>query len=126
MRLIIAGDRHFTDYEFIASAIDGIREGYGISEIVSGGANGADALGERYAMEHGIPLKLFPARWDVFGKGAGFVRNRQMAEYADMLAAFPLSDSRGTKHMITTARQFDLLVVVYYYREEDREKGGLW
>jgi hypothetical protein len=34
-----------------------------ITEIVSGGARGADRLGERYARQRGLPCKVFPAQW---------------------------------------------------------------
>lgn len=34
-----------------------------LTEIVSGTANGADKLGERYAKEYGYLLKQFPAEW---------------------------------------------------------------
>jgi len=60
-----------------------------IREVVSGGASGADAAGERWARKRGIPVKRFPADWDKYGPAAGPIRNRQMAEYADAVALFP-------------------------------------
>lgn len=57
IRLIIAGTRTLQDYNLVKTWMKEVRSP--ILEIVSGGATGADALGERYAVEHGIPLKLF-------------------------------------------------------------------
>ena len=80
------------------------------------GCRGADLLGEEYAKEHKIPLKIFPADWDTYGKRAGYLRNKQMAEYASkengVLVAFPVGDSKGTKMMIRLAHEYDLEINV--------------
>ena len=68
--------------------------------IMSGGAHGADSLGERYAKENGLPLEIFPADWRKDWKRAGFIRNVQMAGIADELIAFWNGKSHGTAHMI--------------------------
>jgi YspA, cpYpsA-related SLOG family len=88
MRVIIAGGRSFTDRLAIAEAIDA--SGFSITECVCGGARGADMLGALVCHEAGIPVRLFPADWDTFGKAAGPIRNRQMAEYADALICVAL------------------------------------
>jgi hypothetical protein len=84
-------------------------------QIVSGGARGADALGEKLAKELDLPCKIFPANWDVYGRSAGYKRNRQMAEYADMLIAFWDGKSKGTEHMINLAREYDLDIEIIRY-----------
>lgn len=111
MRLIIAGDRRFRDYAKLCSVMNELyARGLHPAEIISGGAKGADALGERWAREHHVPVKRFPAEWDHYGKGAGAIRNKAMAEYAAVggtgsLLAFLALTSKGTKHMIDTARK---------------------
>ncbi|MEO5581136.1 MAG: SLOG family protein [Saprospiraceae bacterium] len=80
--------------------------------MVSGTARGTDMLGERYADEKGIPKKQFPADWPKYGKSAGYKRNTEMAKYADSLIAFWDGKSRGTKHMIDLAKQYNLKVRV--------------
>ena len=56
-------------------------------------------LGEQYAKEHGIPLVLFPADWDRYGKRAGYIRNDKMARYASekdgILIAFPVGEGES-------------------------------
>lgn len=106
MKAIIAGTRTFNNYDYLKTIINlKVEERPQITEIVSGGAKGADALGERFAAEHKIPLKIFPADWNRFGKAAGPLRNEQMALYADMLIAFWDYESQGTFHMIKTMHE---------------------
>jgi glycerophosphoryl diester phosphodiesterase len=85
---------------------------------VSGGARGADTFGEQYAKVHGFDIKQFLPDWEGKGKGAGFIRNAEMADYADYLIAFWDGESRGTKHMIDTALSKGLEVHVYRYRND--------
>ena len=92
MRIIIAGSRGFNDYKLLKDEcfdiiVDMIFENKnGIErkdiEIISGTANGADKLGEKYANEKHFKLKKFPANWDKYGKSAGYRRNEEMAIYA--------------------------------------------
>ncbi len=114
MKLIIAGSRNFFDYDKLLSLMDTeIRPWYRITEIVSGGAKGADHLGEVYAKEFGIPLKIFRADWDTLGKAAGPIRNGQMGDYADSVLALWDGSSRGTLHMINYMRKLKKLVFIY-------------
>ena len=113
MKTIIAGTRNFNDYQFLKEKIDNLD--INITEIVSGTARGADILGERYAREHNIPVKRFPADWEKYGKGAGFIRNEQMGNYADYLIAFWDSKSRGTFHMIEYMKKIGKHGTIYVY-----------
>ena len=119
IKVIIAGTRDFNDYAFLKKNVDYFLQGINPNneeiEIVSGNARGADKLGERYAKEHNLPVKLFPANWDKYGKQAGYLRNQEMANYADMLIAFWDEKSKGTKHMIDIAKKQDLTVIVVGY-----------
>lgn len=115
MKVIIAGGRNFNDYEKLCQICDNALSKQTEVEIVSGTANGADKLGEKYANDNGYPIKQFPADWDKYGKSAGYKRNAQMAEYADALIAFWDGKSRGTKHMIDLAKRANLKVKVSYF-----------
>ena len=119
IKVIIAGTRDFNDYDFLKKNVDYFLQGINPNneeiEIVSGNARGADKLGERYAKEHNLPVKLFPANWDKYGKQAGYLRNQEMANYADVLIAFWDEKSKGTKHMIDIAKKQDLTVIVVGY-----------
>ena len=117
-KVIIAGSRGFSNYKLLKEKCNEYlrekRKEYNII-IISGGARGADTLGEKYAQDEGFSLEVFPANWNKFGKSAGFRRNEQMAEVADALIAFWDGKSHGTKHMIEIMENKKLLVRVVNY-----------
>ena len=129
LRVIIAGSRDFNDYELLKkSVIEIITKKTmlpDLTRIVSGGARGADTLGERFANEMGLEISRFIPDWDGLGKRAGYVRNAEMAKFAveddndGMLIAFWDGQSRGTKHMIDLAKRYGLEVHVVNYKENN-------
>ncbi len=112
MRVIIAGSRTITDYKIVRRAISKCFWRNEIKEIVSGTAKGVDKLGELYANKYGLPIKRFPANWDMYGKSAGYIRNAAMMEYADGLIAIWDGQSKGTKNMLQIMRKSDKPVFV--------------
>lgn len=121
-KLIVAGSRGFGDYELMRSSIEAYMKEYKIKklEIVSGGARGADSMGEEYADYYYHDKKIMPANWNRqpngdFDKAAGYVRNMEMANYADGCIVFWDGISKGTNHMIKIAktREIDVMVVKY-------------
>ncbi len=130
MRVIIAGSRNFNNYELLKQKCDNILK-FRQVEIVSGGAKGADSLGEKYALERGYAIKRFIPDWSI-GKSAGYIRNESMAKYAsnrDQKLEYLLTDksavggliafwdgkSRGTKNMIDLAVKYNLKLRVIKY-----------
>lgn len=88
-------------------------------EIVCGEARGADASGRKYAEKYWHNVKSFPADWETHGKAAGFIRNTEMADYADAAIVFILNNSKGSQHMVEQMRKRNKPVVVFYrYSEE--------
>lgn len=81
--------------------------------VVTGGARGVDTWAEIYAEHCGLTTLVFPAEWDKYGKGAGFIRNRLIVENADRVAAFWDGSSPGTANTIEIARQMGKPVEVY-------------
>jgi hypothetical protein len=129
MKVIIAGGRDFNNYKLLRETLDKLFKGRTDIEIVSGACNtgkltynrtdgtivcGADGLGEKYARERGYPVTPFPADWSI-GKSAGYIRNKEMAMYADALVAFWDGQSRGTGHMIDLAKKHGLKGKVINY-----------
>ena len=111
MKVIIAGGRDFTPETEHWDYLEDFIEHNLVSMIVSGGAKGADAFGEQFAFEFDLGLAYFPADWDTHGKSAGYIRNAEMADYADALIAFP--GGKGTANMIEVATRKGLEVFVY-------------
>ena len=114
--LIIAGSRGFDNYKLLEYKCDKILSSlvdtYNVI-IRSGGAKGADKLGERYAKKRGYTIQEFIPNWrpnGVYDNSAGHKRNRQMADGdnrypapANGLIAFSLNNSPGTQGMIDYA-----------------------
>lgn len=115
MKVIVAGGRDFTDKELLFSTLDDLNTQITITEIVCGGAKGADSLGKLWALSRNIKVIDMEANWELYGKSAGFIRNRQMGDYADYLVAFWNSISPGTKHMIEYMKSIGKHGTVIYY-----------
>lgn len=114
-KLIIAGGRGFHNYETLKEICDFTLQDKNEVQIISGTANGADKLGERYAQEKGYKLIKVPADWGKHGKSAGYKRNEEMAKIADGLIAFWDGKSKGTRHMINLAKKYNLQIKVQDY-----------
>ena len=84
------------------------------SFFVSGACRGADKLGERYAEENEFNIERYSAQWSKYGKSAGVIRNREMAEVSDYIICFWDGKSRGTKLMIDIATQMGKVVTIKY------------
>ena len=122
-KIVVCGCRDFDDYLMLSKELDSyfanLRH-YSIT-IVSGGANGADKLGERYARERGLKVEVHAALWEQFGKSAGVIRNQEMADISDAVIAFWDGESRGTKNMIECAKQANIpCKVIQYKRKESK------
>ena len=109
-RVVIAGCRNYNNYtqarQYIDLCLSNIRKEHDII-IVSGGASGADAMGERYAKENGFKVEKYPADWEKYGKSAGPKRNKQMANVSDYVICFWDEKSKGTKSMIKYAKEYN-------------------
>lgn len=105
MEIIIAGPR---DLDVPVSTIYSVmfKAGFEPTCIIHGGCRGVDASGKAYAEALGIPVLCFPAEWYRYGKGAGPIRNKTMAEQADALLVFVHASkpvTSGTASMIAEA-----------------------
>lgn len=98
MIAIVCGGRDYTDYEHVCRQLDAL----GITFVIHGGARGADALAQRWALDRGIPFACVPAHWDRYSKAAGAKRNGWMLRLKpEMVVAFP--GGRGTANMVEQA-----------------------
>lgn len=116
MKVIIAGGRDFHDFSYLEKCM--AKANLNVTEVVSGAAKGVDTLGEQWAKKNNIPVKQFPADWNKNGNSAGPIRNKQMAEYGEVLVALWDYESRGTKNMIDTAKNNGLEVFVFRIRKK--------
>ena len=101
MKVAVIGSRGFDDYEMVKNTLTLLE----ITLLVSGGAKGADSLGERYAKENNIEILIFKPDWEKHGKAAGMIRNTDIVNNADTIIAFWDGESKGTKDSITKAEK---------------------
>jgi hypothetical protein len=109
MKLIISGGRKYKFTQEDIELLDSIK--HTITEIVTGGATGADSEGVLWAVANDIPVKQFPADWARLGKKAGVVRNKEMAVYGDAVLLF--TGGRGTMNMYNCAIKEGITVMDY-------------
>jgi hypothetical protein len=109
MRVIIAGGRDYVagsgDWEFL----DKFHKHNTVTEVVSGGATGADTAGRIWGDSVGIPVRTFLPDWEKHGRAAGPIRNREMARYADVVILFP--GGAGTESMRREAQEAGIAIV---------------
>lgn len=110
--IIVAGSRNATEMD-VRAAINACAWIGFASAIVSGTARGADSFGERWAQENNIDIIRFPAEWDKYGRRAGYIRNKVMAENAQGLLAVWDGKSKGTYSMIDLATKHGLRIMVF-------------
>lgn len=96
--LSIVGSRDFKDRNYLNLAMKLLIEQGKLNNItgfVSGGAKGADTIGQEWAKGYG--LKIYPPLkpdWNKYGRAAGPIRNSDIVKMADVIVAFfvlPLS-----------------------------------
>lgn len=123
MRVLVCGDRNWTDYDLIREHLDGL--GAGPHTVIDGMARGADSLGNRAAMILWPTINhlRYPAQWQRYGRGAGPVRNQQMLTEGrpDLVLAFhdDLEHSKGTAHMVRIARKAGVSVRVIFHGDAE-------
>jgi len=122
MRLAIVGSRDFDDEYLMAKYVAMIMVAHQQDEmsvpeveIISGGAKGADTVGERFAHIYQVPVTIFKPNWNELGKKAGFVRNKQIVDACDMILTFWDGKSKGTKHTIDLAKLAKKPTFIVYF-----------
>jgi hypothetical protein len=116
MKVIIAGSRTIEGEDAYIDLLVAVNQAlkdwglHSLTEIVTGGARGVDAMGKEFAREFGIAHKEFPADWDTHGTSAGYKRNAQMADYADALLLLWDGKSKGSAMMKDIAQKKGMLV----------------
>jgi len=115
MKLAIIGSRTFNDYDKLLESLIEFFEIERIDEIISGGAKGADSLGERLAESWGRKMTVFEADWNKYGKSAGFIRNQQIIDACDIVLAFWDGKSKGTQDSINKAKLAKKPTFIVYF-----------
>lgn len=128
MKLAIVGSRSFQDYALLIHSVTSFHPINMLTLIVSGGAEGADSLAQRFAKEHGLPILIHYPNWEKWGKTAGFSRNESIVKDADKILVFWDGQSRGTQDTISRAQRLKKPHDVMWYalRPCSRCQGVGW
>ena len=111
MRILVCGGRDYKDRERVFKVLDGLHCLSKVTEVIQGGARGADTLAKEWALKNEVPQIEVKADWEKHGLSAGPIRNVEMIKYSPrMVIAFP--GGRGTEHMVSTARKYNIPVQV--------------
>jgi hypothetical protein len=107
VRVLITGNRDWTDDFPIDAIIGGLLAMVGPGELIvmHGKARGADSIADEWKWS-GVEVEPYPADWDLHGRSAGPIRNRQMLDRRpDLVVAFhdDLDASKGTRDCVEEA-----------------------
>lgn len=110
MKVLITGSRDWKDRAAIERGLELMQP----TLVIHGDAQGADWIADAVAQTDGLQRAKFPANWGGEGKAAGPKRNRLMFDLMkpDVVLAFPLPQSVGTKDMMNYARSQGCPVLV--------------
>jgi hypothetical protein len=82
--------------------------------VITGGARGADAMGEQWAKDHDIELKVLTPEYSKYGSKAPLLRNTEIVRECTHLLAFPHASGSGTQDAIRKAMKTDKIVSVVH------------
>ena len=110
---LLCGDRNWDDYSAALTVATCIAIEPNAA-VIHGNARGADRLAGAACAQLGIPVRAYPAQWELYGRRAGPIRNQQMLidGKPDIVIYFHdnLEASKGTADMVRRARRAGLQV----------------
>jgi len=111
-RLLVTGGRDFTRRALLFRTLDQLHEERVFTDMIQGGARGADELARLWAKTHPeIKRYVCHANWEEHGNGAGPRRNARMLDWKpDLVVAFP-TGGPGTADMMRQARAAGVEVI---------------
>ena len=113
MRIGVIGSRAFNDVELLNRELDKYLDK--VRVIVSGGAKGADKLGEMWALQNNITTEIFYPEFKFFGRGAYRMRNIEIVRNSDLIIAFWDGKSKGTNQTVGIAKKAGVPVMIVKY-----------
>ncbi len=114
MRVLVCGDRNWENIDAILRELSKLDNN---TVIIHGAARGADTLAGIAGKELGFKVEAEPAKWEIYGRSAGPIRNQLMLDKykPELVLAFHsnIDNSKGTKDMVTRARKAGIKVVIF-------------
>lgn len=107
--VLVCGGRDYNDAIYLHGFLSRWHQLARITEIITGGCTGADALAAKWADENHVKSIIITADWKKLGKSAGPFRNQKMLELnPNCVLAFP--GGRGTADMVRRAKRSGIRV----------------
>ena len=97
-----------------------------ITEIVTGGANGVDAIAELFAKENQLKCSVFLPQYKTYGKRAPLIRNNVILENSDAVLAIWDGESKGTLYTINRAKKLGLKVMIVNLDPIKKYNDNIW
>ncbi len=122
-KVLVCGGRDYLETEHVYTVLDQIHHASPISELIQGGAMGADSLARAWARDRKVDSTTVEADWIKHGKAAGPIRNQYMLDgyKPDMVVAFP--GGRGTADMTRRAKAAGIRVETHALPSEGDPHG---
>lgn len=121
-RVLICGDRKWSDYDFILQRVRRLPPG---TTIIEGGALGADTLSRRAGHACGLSVEEYRAKWERYGRAAGPIRNLQMLDEGAPTEVWGFHDhifqSKGTADMMKIARKARVPCILFSHYAPEGE-----
>lgn len=122
MKVLVCGSRLWLEQKAIERELRKLPPGI----LVHGGGKGADNIAGYVGELLGWEVRVYPADWNLYGRGGGPVRNQDMLKrehpdsdgvYIDRLLAFYKRQhpAVGTRGMIELARKAEPLIEIGVY-----------
>lgn len=110
MRVLVCGGRKFDDRWWLYAGLQLLHNQQPITDIIEGGAAGADSLARDWARSRGIRVTTVRADWEKYGRAAGAIRNGEMAKLEPDIV-FVCPGGVGTALMVSIAKSRKLRTV---------------
>lgn len=118
MKLMVTGSRNWNDYSTLMEELDQWKRL--ATELLHGGAGGADQMADRWAKENGVAVRMLEPDYAKHKAAAPHVRNTELVKQADGVLAFWDGQSKGTASTIAKARHAGKLLRIVFPPRRDR------
>ena len=106
MKLLVAGSRSIKAFDlspYISADVD---------TVISGGADGIDALAEQYADQHNLSKYILRPRYARYRRAAPLKRNEEMVDIADAVLIIWDGRSKGTQYTLKYAQKANKQIIL--------------
>lgn len=105
-RIGVVGSREYPHEDRVRATVAALLMVHGPEfTLVSGGARGVDTWAEDQARIAGWHTDILPAKWDLYGKAAGMMRNAELVQSCDYVYIFWDGKSPGSRNVISLCKK---------------------